>query len=70
MEITNVDKYYEKVCAKFIDVRRSDVKRILNFGLRSFYTHNLYGADVLLKSKYFTMYSGRFFSSNLVFYHY
>lgn len=70
MNIRTVEYYYDKVQEKFPDVERWEIDKILKYGMRSFYTHNLYGGDVLLKSPYFTLYSGKMFGSNLVFYHY
>ncbi len=70
MEIREIGDYYDKVQEKFPDINKKEIEKILNYGMRSFYMHNLYGADVLLKSRYFTLYSGKIFDSNLVFYKY
>lgn len=70
MEIKYIDDYIDKVHKKFPSLSRKEIETILLFGMRSFYTHNLYGGDVLLKSPYFTLYSGKFFKDNLIFYHY
>lgn len=70
MEIKYVDDYVDKVWEKFPSLTRKEIEYILKFGLRSFYTHNVYGGDVLLKSPYFTLYCGKFFRDNLIFYHY
>lgn len=70
MEFRYVDDYVDRVHERFPKISKKAIKRILQFGLKSFYTHNLYGGDVLLKSPYFTLYSGRMFRSNLVFYKY
>jgi len=70
MEIRNPSDYYEKVQEKFPDLTLAEIKRVVDFGLKSFYRHNLIGGDVLLKSRDITVYSGKMFASNLVFYHY
>ena len=70
MIIRKYTDYVDKVHEKFPDVPIKELQTIMRFGLRSFYLHNLYGGDVLLKSPYFTLYSGKMFSDNLVFYHY
>lgn len=70
MELATVEKYYPKIKERFPDLRMKQIERIVKFGLRSYYTINLYGGDVLLKSPYFTMYTGKMFKSNLVFYQY
>lgn len=53
MEIKYVDDYVDKVWEKFPSLTRKEIEYILKFGLRSFYTHNVYGGDVLLKSPLF-----------------
>ena len=70
MEITNVEKYYAKIKEKFPGLSTKQIDRIVKFGFRSYYTHNLYGGDVLNKSPYFTMYTGKLFGNNILFYQY
>ena len=70
MELTHIEKYYEKIQEKYPDLTIKQIDKIVKYGMRSFYLHNLYGGDVLLKSPYFTLYNGKVFSSNLVFYKY
>ena len=70
MELKRIEDYYDKVQEKFPELTREQIDKILKFGFRSFYTHTLYGGDVLSKSPYFTMYCGKVFSSNVVFYNY
>ena len=70
MEIVNVEKYYDKIQERFPDLSKKQIDKIVKFGLRSYYNHNLYGGDVLNKSKYFTMYTGKLFGDNMLFYQY
>ena len=70
MEIVNVEKYYDKIQEKFPSLTKNQIERIVKFGLRSYYNHNLYGGDVLNKSPYFTMYTGKLFNDNILFYQY
>ena len=70
MEIVGVEKYYDKIKERFPELTKKQIERIVKFGLRSYYNHNLYGGDVLNKSRYFTMYTGKLFSDNLLFYQY
>lgn len=70
MEIVGVEKYYDKIQERFPGLTKKQIDRILKFGLRSYYNHNLYGGDVLNKSPQFTMYTGKLFCDNLVFYKY
>lgn len=70
MQFKKIDDYVDKVAEKFPTVPKKSIRRILEFGSRSFYMHSYYGGDVLLKSPYFTLYCGRMFASNLMFYAY
>lgn len=70
MQFKNIDDYVDKVSEKFPTIPKKSIRRIIEFGSRSFYMHNYYGGDVLLKSPYFTLYCGRMFSNNLAFYAY
>ena len=70
MEIVNVEKYYDKIQEKFPGLTKKQIDRIVKFGMRSYYNHNLYGGDVLNKSPYFTMYTGKLFGNNVLFYQY
>lgn len=70
MVIKTIDDYVDAVHKKFNNVPREYVERVLKFGAKSFYTHNLYGLDILMKSRYFTLYCGKFFRNPMVFYEY
>jgi hypothetical protein len=70
MEIVNVEKYYDKIQEKFPGLTKNQIDRIVKFGMRSYYNHNLYGGDVLNKAPYFTMYTGKLFGDNILFYKY
>lgn len=70
MKLKHIEDYYDKIREKFPELSIKDLDKILKYGFRSYYIHNLYGGDVLNKSPYFTMYCGRFFDSNLAFYKY
>lgn len=70
MNIVTCEKYYDKVKEKWPELTKKQIDKIIKRGLRSLYLYNLYGGDVLLKHKKYTMYFGRLFYSNLVFYKY
>lgn len=53
-----VKDYYEEIYKLFPTVTKRDIKRILNFGLRSLYLHNSYGGDVKVKEGSFWLYIG------------
>lgn len=70
MNLVTCEKYYDKVLEKFPELTRTQLNKIIKHGLSSLYMYNLYGGDVLLKNKNYTMYFGKLFRSNLVFYNY
>ena len=70
MELKQIQDYYDQVKEQFPDLEMWEIDKILKHGMRSFYMVNVYGADVLLKHKNFTMYFGKLFRNNLIFYKY
>ena len=70
MKIKQLQDYYDQVKQRFPDLEMWEIDKILKHGMRSFYMVNVYGADVLLKHKNFTMYFGKLFRNNLIFYKY
>jgi hypothetical protein len=70
MKFTKIDDYVDKVAEKFPTIPKKSIRKILEYGSRSFYANTYYGGDVLLKSPYFTLYCGRVFKDNLLFYSY
>ena len=51
MAIKNMFDYIDIVHEKFPLVPESDIKKILSFGLKSIYLHNMYGADTIIQDK-------------------
>jgi hypothetical protein len=70
MNLVTCDKYYDKVLERFPELSKKQLDKIIKHGLSSLYLYNLYGGDVLLRNSNYTMYFGKLFRSNLVFYHY
>lgn len=70
MKFTKIDDYVDRVSERFPTIPKKSIRRIIEFGSRSFYMHNYYGGDILLKSPYFTLYCGRIFANNISFYSY
>ena len=50
MELKKVQDYYDELFKLYPDVPKKDIKKIMQFGLKSFLLHNNYGGDVLLNS--------------------
>lgn len=49
MKIKNINDYVDVVSERFPGIPKSDIKKILSFGWKSIYLHNMYGGDTLLK---------------------
>lgn len=49
IQIKSIDDYVDAVQAKFPLVSRADIKRVLSYGWKSIYLHNMYGGDTLIK---------------------
>lgn len=61
MDIVYAEKYYKQVKERFPMLSEKQIDKIVKYGLRSFFAHNKFGGDVLLKSNYYTGYVGRLF---------
>ena len=61
MDIVYAEKYYKQVKERFPCLSEKQIDKIIKYGLRSFFAHNKFGGDVLLKSNYYTGYIGRLF---------
>lgn len=61
MEFKKVDDYLDKVAEKYDKIPKDVIKKVIDFGLRAYYRINAMGGDVLLKSPYFTAYTGKLF---------
>lgn len=65
MKYTNVDDYIDKVAEKYDKIPKDVIRKVIEFGFRSYYRINLMGGDVLLKSPYFTAYTGKLYNPKL-----
>ena len=61
MDIVYAEKYYKQVQERFPCLSEKQIDKIIKYGLRSFFAHNKFGGDVLLKSNYYGAYIGRSF---------
>lgn len=55
---TTVKDYYQQMYQLFPDVHQQDIRRILNFAVKTLYLHNSYGGDVLVRDGNFWCYIG------------
>lgn len=67
MEIRRVDDYIDKVAEKYDKIPKDVLKKVIDFGLKAYFRVNSMGGDVLLKSPYFTAYTGKFFHPDRVY---
>nr|DAN43641.1 MAG TPA: hypothetical protein [Caudoviricetes sp.] len=58
MEIKRIQDYYDVMCEKFPDIPKKDMIRILNYGWKSLYLHNLYGGDTFISDDSLWCYIG------------
>lgn len=70
MDIVYAEKYYKQVKERFPILSEKQIDKIIKYGLRSFFAHNKFGGDVLLKSNYYTGYVGRLFKNMKFFAYY
>ena len=70
MKVKNIQDYYEIIFKEFPNLPKQDIKRILQYGFKSFYLHNSYGGDVFLKRKEFWMYSGKLVNDSIKYFQY
>ena len=62
MDIIYAEKYYKQIKERVPYLSEKQIDKIVKYGLRSFFAHNKLGADILLKSNYYTAYVGRLYN--------
>lgn len=62
MDVIYAEKYYKQIQERFPYLSEKQIDKIVKYGLRSFFVHNRFGADVLLKSNYYTAYVGKLYN--------
>lgn len=70
MELKKVQDYYEQLFELYPTIPKRDIKRIMQFGLKSFLLHNNYGADVLLQSPDIWLYCGKLMKDSVKYFEY
>lgn len=70
MQLKTVQDYYEEMFKLYPTIPKSDIKRILQFGFKSFYLHNSYGGDVSIQQRKFNLYCGRMMKDSLQYFNY
>ena len=70
MELKKAQDYYEQLFALYPDVPKRDIKRIMQYGLKSFLLHNNYGGDVLLQNHRMWLYCGKLMADSIKYFDY
>lgn len=70
MELKKAQDYYEALFDLYPDVPKRDIKRIMQFGLKSFLLHNNYGGDVLLQNPSLWLYCGKLMKDSIRYFEY
>lgn len=65
-----IQDYYDAISAEYPTVSKRDIKRIMQYGLKSLYLHNAYGADVLIQRRGFWFYCGKLMNNSVEYYRY
>lgn len=70
MQIKRISDYYEALYELYPEVPKKDIERILNYGWKSLYLHNVYGGDTLILDKDIWCYIGRLTKDSVKHFHY
>lgn len=65
-----IQDYYNQICNEYPTIPKSDIKRILLYGIKSLQLHNSYGGDTLINWKGFWFYCGQLMNSSLKYFEY
>lgn len=69
-ELKTIQDYYDKISEEYPTISKSDIKRILQYGWKSFYLHNSYGGDTLISRQGFWFYCGQLMNNSLKWFEY
>ena len=70
MQLKTIQDYYQKLFELYPTIPQSDIKRILQYGWKSFYLHNSYGGDTLINQQGFWFYCGQLMKDSLKYFQY
>ena len=70
MELKKVQDYYDQLFALYPTLPKRDIKRIMQYGLKSFLLHNNYGGDVLLQNRNLWLYCGKLMVDSVKYFNY
>lgn len=70
MQIKKVSDYYEALYELYPEVPKKDIERIMNYGWKLLYLHNIYGGDTLIQDKGIWCYIGKLTKDSVKHFHY
>ena len=70
MELKKVQDYYDILFKMYPKVPKRDIKRIMQYGLKSFLLHNNFGGDVLLQNPTMWLYCGKLMTDPIKYFNY
>lgn len=66
----SIQDYYESIYEKYPTLPKEDVRRALQYGFKSLYLTNSYGADTLVSRNGFWFYCGQLMNNSLKYFNY
>lgn len=70
MQIKRISDYYEALYELYPEVPKKDIERIMNYGWKLLYLHNIYGGDTLIQDRDIWCYIGRLTKDSVKHFHY
>lgn len=70
MQVKTINDYFEQMYAKYPDVPKEDIRRILKYGWKSLYLANSYGGDTFIQDNNTWCYIGSLASDSLKHFNY
>lgn len=69
-KVKNAQDYYEQMFELYPTIPKSDIKRILQYGWKSFFLRNSFGGDTLIMRKGFWFYCGKLMNNSVKWFSY
>ncbi len=69
-QVKTIQDYYEQMYEKYPTLPKEDVRRALQYGFKSLYLTNSYGADTLINRNGFWFYCGQLTNNSLKYFNY
>ena len=70
MQIKKISDYYKALYELYPEVPKKDIERIMTYGWKLLYLHNIYGGDTLIQDRGIWCYIGRLTKDSVKHFHY